>query len=138
MSKKTYLFSTSLLCTIHLLRQAIALFSSTKEAIEFAAAFGLHNAHVTLLEREGDFAGAGEAHLRAGRTVKAVEMFLKKPDHQGCSQRAGNALLLGLWKHLSFGVSPDILNKELGQLLKAAACVNREFLEPPVLNEVRP
>jgi hypothetical protein len=138
LSKKTYLFSTRLLCTIHLLRQATALFSSTKEAIEFAAASGLHDAHVTLLEREGDFAGAGEAHLRAGQTVKAVEMFLKKPDHQGCSQRAGNAVLIGLWTHLSFGVSPDILNKELGQLLKAAARVDREFLEPPDLNEVRP
>lgn len=127
-----------LLCTIHLLRQATALFSSTKEAIEFAAASGLHDAHAILLEREGDFAGAGEAHLHAGRTVKAVEMFLKKPNHRGCSQRAGNALLLGLWRHLSFGVSPDILNKELGQLLTAAACVNRGFLEPPDLNEVRP
>jgi hypothetical protein len=26
------------------------------------------------------------------------------------------------------------MNKELGQLLKAAACVNREFLELPDLN----
>lgn len=123
---------------LYVLRQAKALFSSTKEAVEFAAEYDLDVARAGLFEDEGNFAEAGEIHLAAGRTLEAIQVFLKKHDDQGCTQRASNSILRRLWAHLSFGVSPEIamFDKELEKLCTAAAQLNPKLLESRDSDEV--
>ena len=63
--------------------------------------YGFDIARVALLEQYGRFEEAAEIHLKEGRTVQAVRLFLKDSSSQ-MKKRAESSLLHGLWLHLSF------------------------------------
>ena len=121
----------------------MALFSSDEEALEFTRKHEKHDldtAQVRILEQMGLFREAGEVHLAAGRTLEAIQSFFKNQNDPGCARRAIDATLLGLWSHLSFGVSPETAttsDKELKQLFAFSARLNARFMMSHDLNEVR-
>ena len=77
-------------------------------------------ARVELLEQSEKFTDAAELHLSEGHIIKAIELFLRDEENPESSRRrAEHCLLEGLWRQLSFGITPKTSDATLlGDLLK--------------------
>lgn len=119
-------------------RQAHELFSSLEEELEYLEDRDLNiaGARTSVLESMGRLADAAELHLVEGRTVEAIELFLRDQGSEDSMRRANKCILQGLWQDLSFGVSPRDGNKAVAKLLELSNGLNISLLEPKERDEV--
>jgi hypothetical protein len=118
---------------------AVRLFPSEDDALEFMEDFDLDVARATVLETLGRDDEAAELHLKEGRTVEAITLFIKDPQNRDLMRRGSECLLEGLWQNLSFAIltSTGDPNPILQQLLNLATEVNTELLDEDGRHEVR-
>ncbi|KZT08921.1 uncharacterized protein LAESUDRAFT_675409 [Laetiporus sulphureus 93-53] len=88
------------------LRQARELFESDEEALEYMDDLGLDVAQADLLKELGRVAEAAKLHLEEGRPLEAIKLFLADMESKSSKQQASRCMLEGLWRGLSFGVTP--------------------------------
>lgn len=87
--------------------------------------YGFDVARASLLENSGRLPEAAELHLLEGRSLKAIQLFMRDWEERHIEQsrlRAEECVLHGLWQQLSFNVVPpeSYENSDLGALLEAA------------------
>ncbi|KAK7064824.1 UvrD-like helicase ATP-binding domain-containing protein [Favolaschia claudopus] len=116
--------------------KAHALFSSYEEALEYLEERGLDVAHATLLESLGRYSDAAEVHLEEGRTLEAIKLFLRERDSEESIRRGAECILQGLWRKISFAVSPDMEDPSLLQLLDFATKAEALTLSENQRNEL--
>ncbi|KAI6046365.1 hypothetical protein EDC04DRAFT_2598161 [Pisolithus marmoratus] len=114
------------------------LFRSIEEELEFLDTYGLDVALVVLYESHGRYVEAAELHLSEDRPLDAIRLFLKDKTNQHAVRRAADTILLCLWKHCSFGVSPRELHDGiLKTLISLSHRLPMDLLSPRVRNEIK-
>ncbi|EGN94529.1 hypothetical protein SERLA73DRAFT_114784 [Serpula lacrymans var. lacrymans S7.3] len=98
------------------LDDAIKLFSSYEEGLEFLEDYDLDVARATLLEKMGRLAEAAELHLAEGRQLEAIRLFIADRENIDSEDRAKKCLVDCLWQQLSFGRSKSADNSHLHAL----------------------
>jgi hypothetical protein len=103
--------------------KALGRFASFKEALDFTAEYHLDAARLHLLIDAGRFVEAAELLVLWDRLLEAIQVFLKQPDDKYSRGRAIQCILQGLWRRISFRITPKPLgsNPDVDQLLEAAA-----------------
>jgi hypothetical protein len=125
------------LLTSDIYSRVIALFDNdADEALEYLEERDLDVARAMLLERLGRNVEAAEVHLMAGRTLDGITLLLKNPGDEDAMRKGNKSILQGLWKHISFGVSPDKTNPMMKQLLCLASKVDAAVLDNKDRDEV--
>lgn len=113
-------------------RKAHQLFETVEEEIEYLEDRNLDLAHVDLLLLHGRNMEAARLHLREGRILQAVDIFLRdKENREASMQRAHDCILEGLWALLPFGVSMSAVNSEDVDALLSRS----EFLDQGLLSK---
>lgn len=112
------------------------MFDTVEEELEYLDDRNLDGAQIELLVAHGRVADAAELHLSEGRTIEALELFLKdKGDPNQSMQRAIHCILQGLWREFSLGIrkSPnDIVVK----FLSYAGSIDQSLLKQNERDEV--
>ena len=108
------------------------MFETVEEEIEYLEDRNLDLAHVHLLLLHQRSMEAAKVHLREGRILQAVDIFLKDTeDREGSMQRAHDWIVKGLWSLLPLGVSMSTVNSEEVDALLSRS----ELLDEALLNE---
>ncbi|EPQ61193.1 hypothetical protein GLOTRDRAFT_135727 [Gloeophyllum trabeum ATCC 11539] len=87
--------------------EAVKLFPSSDESLDFMENYGFDDARASLLERMGRYAEAAELHLSEGRVADAIGTFLRERTDERAAHRAKQCLVDCLWQNLSFGRSNE-------------------------------
>ncbi|KAI6133857.1 hypothetical protein EV401DRAFT_2204741 [Pisolithus croceorrhizus] len=115
-----------------------SLFRSIEEELEFLETYGLDVALVVLYESHGKYVEAGELHLSEDRPLDAIRVFLKDKANHHAVRRAADILLECLWKHCSFGVARQELQKGIPKtLISFSHQVPLDPLSPRVRDEIK-
>ncbi|KAJ7801958.1 hypothetical protein B0H14DRAFT_3782099 [Mycena olivaceomarginata] len=112
--------------------KAARLFDGHEEALAYLEDRGLNFERATFLEWLGKFSDAAEVHLEGGRTVMAIQLFLKDQN----TARASESVLQGLWEKLSFAVVPATQNSLVSHLLDLAAQIDLSLVSRSTHDEI--
>ncbi|KAJ2931128.1 hypothetical protein H1R20_g5904, partial [Candolleomyces eurysporus] len=121
------------------LEKAKALFESVEEMLKYLGDnILLNECHVAVLAELGRYQEAAEVHLRAGRTMEAIDILLCDKENKDSKRRANDYILQGLWETASF--SQKIKNTDTAalRLLQLASKANKDanLLSPTEKDEV--
>jgi hypothetical protein len=118
--------------------KATQLFSSVDEELEYLEDFDLDISRAAVLEKLHKYEAAAEIHLREGRTLEAIRLFLIDENNQAAIQRGNVCILQGLWEHVSFGVKKFCKPEEVARLLTLASKIkSSDLLDTAAVDEVR-
>ncbi|KZP15184.1 P-loop containing nucleoside triphosphate hydrolase protein [Athelia psychrophila] len=80
------------------------LFTTSKDALQFAEDYDLGVARAMLLLNEKRLAEAAEIHHAEGRIEQCIDILLGHLEDRACTDCAANLAVQEMWSHLSFGV----------------------------------
>ena len=113
--------------------KAAELFSSPDEELQFADDFEFDEARATILEKMGRLSEAAELHLKEGRTLKGIRLFLKDnaskpsvPPRRECII----LLLQRIWDLVSFDFDPAIVLSD--EILRQFPDYGEQLLQLPL------
>jgi hypothetical protein len=107
------------------------LFDNIEEELEFAEEYDFDVARAEILENQGRLGEAADLHAEEGRTLKAIDLYLRDESSDECLEKAQTSLLAELWKEFSFGAVPDPTDKAHSQQLRDLfALVDRVVMVP--------
>jgi len=118
-------------------RKAHQLFTTVDEEMGYLNDRNLDLAQVDLLLLHGRRVEAAQLHLREGRILQAVDIFLSDKESREISmQRANDCIIQGLWALLPFGVSMSEVNsEEVDVLLSRSELLDQNLLSKNDRNE---
>lgn len=117
---------------------AIALFGSFDEGLQYLEERDLDDVRALLLESAGRIQEAAELHLAEGRVLKAILLFLKDKDNQDSMQSANKWIVHALWQIISFGFRREDLQSDplVSSLLSAADQLRLDMVKASDYEEV--
>ncbi|KDQ58729.1 hypothetical protein JAAARDRAFT_155337 [Jaapia argillacea MUCL 33604] len=118
------------------LGNAIKLFSSPEEGLEFIEHYDLDNARAALLEKMGRVAEAAEVHLTEGRPLEAIRLFLSDRESAHSISRGKQCLLAALRQQTSFGGASSTSDGAKNVVPRLLNLVNDVFLEDTERDEI--
>ncbi|KAJ7222598.1 hypothetical protein GGX14DRAFT_664393, partial [Mycena pura] len=115
------------------IKKATDLFPRPEDALKLLLERKMHKERAAVLEMLGKLSEAAEIHCQEGRTLKAIELFLR--DRK--TDRASSCVIKALWERLPFAVLPDTTHDNLlGDLLKLAAQVDLSLVSQNERDEI--
>ncbi|KAJ7843035.1 hypothetical protein B0H13DRAFT_2364932 [Mycena leptocephala] len=108
------------------------LFDGHEKALAYLEDRGLNLERANFLEWLGKFSDAAEVHLEEGRTLRAIQLFLKDQN----TARASECVLHGFWEKLSFAVVPHTQDSLVSHLLDLAAQIDVSLVSRSTNDEI--
>ncbi|KAL0950587.1 hypothetical protein HGRIS_007379 [Hohenbuehelia grisea] len=118
--------------------RANTLFSSPEEELDYLEDRDLDLARATfLMTLPGKLAEAAEIHLAEGRTLEAIQLFLKDKGNPDSFNKAMESIIQGLWQRVSFRIPIHNTNTEVDVLLRLASEQEPVLLDPSHRDEIQ-
>ncbi|KAJ3908266.1 hypothetical protein F5879DRAFT_367138 [Lentinula edodes] len=122
------------------LQQAGSLFDTVGDQLKYLEDRDMDIARAVLLVAHGRTREAAELHLAEGRTLEAIDFFLRDTDsdHEDSARRATQCILDGLWHKLTFSVSPEqvVEDTDFFKLSALMKKINQSSLTPNSRDEL--
>ncbi|KAJ4470931.1 hypothetical protein J3R30DRAFT_3531939 [Lentinula aciculospora] len=122
------------------LQKAGTLFDSVDDQLEYLEERDMDIARAALLVVHGRIREAAELHLAEGRTLEAIDYFIRDTDTdpEDSARRATECILDGLWHKLTFSVSSKQLTEDSNffKLLELTKKIDHSLLTPISRDEV--
>lgn len=91
------------------------------EQLKYLEDFDLDVSRAALFEKLGRYFKAAEIHLSEGRTLEAIQLFVKDNTNVASVRRGRECILRGLWENVSFGMNISGRSTEVENLLNHAS-----------------
>lgn len=119
------------------LKKARQLFSSDDDVLGYLEDLDLDVARAEVLRSLQRHTEAAELHLREGRAMVAIPLFLEDDQNKSSMRRAASAILQEFWTHIYFAKDTPANSQPVLDLLKWTTRLRQEDLEACNKNELR-